>query len=500
MDELKPLAQRAPVTLKSENLPDLPADVLRPAYDRSDLTPGIVHIGVGNFHRAHQAWYLHRLMQQGLAKDWAIVGASVRDHDCELRGQLEAQNYLTTLVELAPEGAALEVIGSMIDYLPIQQANNALIEQMARPEIRIVSLTVTEGGYFLDPATQGFDFSHADIKHDASHPDRPRTAFGAMIAALRIRRARGLGPFTCMSCDNLLGNGNVLRQTLVSLARLSDPEMAEWIDAHCSFPNAMVDCIVPATGAGALALVRSAGISDGAPVQHESYRQWVLEDDFCAGRPELESAGVTFTDQVHLYEAMKIRILNGGHQVVSVPAQILGVETISEAMQHKLIGPFFQKVAQTEIAPLVADVPSMTAKDYVSLIVRRFRNPKIVDTTRRVAFDGSSRHPGFILPTIRDALASGKSVRGLALVEACWARMCLGTREDGQEIAPNDPNWRALHTCAKAAIDAPERWLEMSHVYGDLAQESRFASQFNEWLGLIRNAGVEAALTKYLNE
>lgn len=498
MDELTPSPQTPPVPLSDAALAQLPGDVMRPSYDRAALSPGIVHIGVGNFHRAHQAWYLHRLMQQNEAADWAIIGASVRQQDAPLRARLQQQDYLTSLIELAPETSAVEVVGSMIGYVPIEKDNAALIQKMAAPEIRIVSLTVTEGGYFTDPATKGFDATHSDIQHDIQHPARPCTAFGAIIEALRLRRASGDGPFTCMSCDNLVGNGDILRQTVVSLARLSDPDLATWIDTHCSFPNAMVDCIVPATGPKELALVEHLGIADQAPVTHESFRQWVIEDDFCAGRPAWEKVGVTFTEDVHLFEAMKIRILNGGHQVISVPAQILGIETISDAMAHPLIGPFFEKVARREIAPHVADVPGMTADNYVALIAERFRNPKIVDTTRRVAFDGSARHPGFVLPSIRDGLASGGDVRGLALIEALWARMCAGTQDDGRPIAPNDPHWAELSARALAAKHHPQTWLDMPQIYGDLADQQDFSSQFSDSLSLIWQKGVSAAIGEYL--
>jgi mannitol 2-dehydrogenase len=488
------------MNLSNATLPDLPGDVKRPTYDRSALTPGIVHIGLGNFHRGHQAWYLHRLMQQGLALDWAIIGAGVRANDEAQRERLAAQDYLTTLIELDPAGRSAEVVGSMIGFVPVVEGNGPLIDQMADPAIRIVSLTVTEGGYFIDPVTKGFDTSHPDIQHDAAHPDRPRTAFGAMVAALRLRRARGIGPFTGQSCDNLQGNGAILRQTVVSLARLSDPDLAAWIDANCTFPNSMVDCIVPATGPKELALVKSFGIDDAAPVTHENFRQWVIEDRFCAGRPDWDRAGATFSEDVHAYEAMKIRILNGGHQLVSDPGEILSVEFISGCMAHPLIGPFFRKVARQEIVPHVAPVPGMTPTDYVDLIERRFSNPEIVDTVRRVAFDGSSRHTGFILPVLREALAAGTPIDGLALSQALWARMCEGTREDGSEIAPNDPVWDRLTRAAKSARDAPEAWLAQREFYGDLADDPRFADSFARWLRMIWSDGTEAALGTYLRD
>lgn len=484
--------------LSDATLRDLPDGIKRPEYDRSALTPGIVHIGLGNFHRGHQAWYLHRLMQQGLAHDWAIIGAGVRQGDEAQRKRLAAQDFLTTLIELDPAGRSAEVVGSMIGFVPVEDGNATLIAQMADPAIRIVALTVTEGGYYVDPVTNGFDSRHPDIQHDAANPDAPRTAFGAMVAALKRRRDAGNGPFTGQSCDNLQGNGAILRQTVVSLARLSDPDLADWIDTHCTFPNSMVDCIVPATGPKELDLVRTFGIEDAAPVTHENFRQWVIEDDFCAGRPDWDKAGATFSDDVHAYEAMKIRILNGGHQVVANAGEILSVEHISGCMAHPLIGSFFRKVATDEIAPHVAPVPGMTPEAYVTLIDRRFSNPEIVDTVRRVAFDGSSRHTGFILPILRDALAAGAPIEGLALTEALWARMCEGTREDGTAIEPNDPYWDDLTAAARTARQDPLAWLAQSQIYGGLADENRFADAFERWLGKLWSDGTAAALDAYL--
>lgn len=478
----------------------VPAAVQTPKYDRAKLTPGIVHIGLGNFHRAHQSWYLHRLMQQGEALNWGIIGAGVRATDAAQRERLAAQDYLTTLIELDPNGRSAEVVGSMIGFVPIEEYNAPLIAQLADPAIRIVALTVTEGGYYMDPVTQEFDADHPDIQHDAAHPDTPRTAFGAMIAALKLRRADGTGPFTGQSCDNLQGNGAILRQTVVSLARLSDPDLADWIDTNCTFPNAMVDCIVPATGPKELALVKTFGIDDAAPVTHENFRQWVIEDTFCAGRPDWDKAGATFTDDVHAFEAMKIRILNGGHQLISNAGEVMSVAFIADCMAHPLIAAYFRKVAETEIAPQVGEVPGMTPLAYVDLIESRFSNPEIVDTVRRVAFDGSSRHTGFILPTLRDALAQGAPMEGLALSQAIWARMCEGQRDDGSKIEPNDPLWETLAVAAQRAKTNPSAWLEQSVLYGDLAQNAAFQTSFTRWLSLIWSDGVETALQTYLSE
>jgi len=487
------------IRLSDATLDQLPASVKRPTYDRSKLTPGILHIGLGNFHRAHQAWYLHRLMEQGLAQDWAILGAGVRPYDEAQRLKMAAQDYLTTLIELDPSGTSAEIVGSMIGYVPVEEGNGPLIARMAEPDIRIVALTVTEGGYYLDPATKHFDPGHPDILHDVANPGAPRTAFGAIVAALAERRSRGLGPFTAQSCDNLPGNGRILQEVVVSLARLTDPGLADWIEAEGAFPNSMVDCIVPATGPRELALVREFDIDDAVPVTHENFRQWVIEDHFCAGRPDWDKVGATFSERVHDYEAMKLRILNGGHQVISDAAEVLGIVTISATMENELIRGLFRKVALTEISPHIRAVPGMTPETYVDLIDRRFSNPAIVDTVRRVAFDGSSRHTGAVLPVIREALAAGMRIEGLALSQAVWARMCEGTREDGSVIEPNDPVWGELQAAAKAAKTDPGAWLGMRQTYGRIADDARFAEAFGRWLGLIWAEGIETAIRRYLD-
>jgi mannitol 2-dehydrogenase len=496
MDEL--MTEARPLPLSNETLPDLPPEIVRPTYDRSALTPGIVHIGLGNFHRAHQAWYTHRLMQEGLAQDWAILGAGVRPYDAAMREKLIAQDCLTTLIELAPDHRSAEVTGAMIDYLPIEEGNGALIRAMTDPRIRIVGLTVTEGGYYIDAETGGLDTRHSDILHDAAHPDRPRTAFGAMVAALRLRRTSGHPPFSGLSCDNLRGNGAILRQAVVGVARLNDPELADWIDAEGAFPNSMVDSIVPATGPDELALVREMGIADAAPVTHENFRQWVIEDVFCSGRPDWDRMGAIFTSDVHGYEMMKIRILNAGHQILANAGELLSMPTIADCMAHPAISAMFRKVQTEEILPCVDPVPGTSPEDYLNLVERRFSNPAIRDTTRRVAFDGSSRHAGFLLPILREALAAGIRVDGLALVEALWARMCEGHREDGSPIEPNDPKWPELTAAAQTAKEHPRAWLEQASIYGRLLGETTFADAFERWLAMIWREGTSAALGTYL--
>ena len=485
--------------LSLKTLADLPDDVRRPSYDRSDLSAGIVHIGLGNFHSGNQAWYLHRLMDEGLAHDWAILGAGVRMGDAVQREKLLAQDCLTTLIELDPSGKSAEVTGSMIGFIPVAADNAPLIAHMAESAIRIVALTVTEGGYYVASADGSFDADHPDMQHDATNPETPKTAFGAIVAALRLRRDNDVGPFTCQSCDNLQGNGDILRRTVVGLARLSDADLSGWIDANVTFPNSMVDCIVPATGPSELELVRSFGIEDAVPVTHENFRQWVIEDKFCAGRPDWDKVGATFTDDVHSFEAMKLRLLNAGHQIIATPGELLSVDTIAGTMAHPLIRGVFRKIEVEEIVPHGAAVPGMTPTAYVDLIEQRFANPEIRDTTRRVAFDGSSRHTGFLHPIIRDAIAKNTPIDGLALVEALWARMCFGTREDGTAIAPNDPIWDKLVAVAAVAKDNPQAWLEQRALYGGIADDARFSQSFGRWLEQIWGQGAAAALQSYID-
>ncbi len=485
------------IHLSESVLNDLPTPIKRPKYDRSTLKPGIVHIGLGNFQRAHQAWYLQQLFNLGQDHDWAVVGAGVRPYDTQQREKFLKQDCLSTLIELAPSGISAEIVGSMVDYVPVEDGNTTLIRRMADKATRIVTLTVTEGGYYINPSTGEFDASHPDIRHDIANIERPRTAFGAIVAALKIRRTQGITPFTCQSCDNLQGNGTILHRTIISLASRIEPGLAEWIDTNGAFPCSMVDCIVPATGPEELALVRKIGIDDAVPVTHENFRQWVIEDDFCAGRPDWSQVGVTFSDRVQDYETMKIRMLNAGHQIIAIPGEILSIETVSDCISDPLMQAFFRKVQSDEIMPHIKPVPDITPENYLELLVQRFANPALGDTTRRVCFDGTSRHAGFILPIVRNGLISGTSVEGLALVEAFWARMCEGIREDGSIIEPNDPFWNKLQYTARLARNHPRAWLEQSGVYGDLADAEGFVRKFENWLSEIWSNGCESALRTY---
>ncbi|MEY3306087.1 MAG: hypothetical protein RLZZ413_125 [Pseudomonadota bacterium] len=468
-----------------------------PAYDRSKLTPGIVHIGLGNFHRAHMAVYLDDLFAMGLCHDWAILGAGVRDGDARMREALKAQDCLSTVIELDPLGKSARRVGSMIDFLAVEPDNRALISAMTRPEIRIVSLTVTEGGYFINPATGAFDPSHPEIVADSANPHR--TAFGAIIAALKARKAAGVPPFTVMSCDNLPGNGHVTRAAVAGLARIKDPELADWIAKNIAFPNGMVDRITPATGPRERAIAAEFGLGDDpVPVTCEPFRQWVLEDDFPSGRPAFEKVGVTLTPHVHSFEMMKIRILNGGHATIAYPGGLMDIEFVHEAMANPLIRGLLDKVESNEIIPYVPPVPDTDLDDYYRLIVQRFSNPEVADTERRLCLDGSNRQPKFIVPSIRDALAAGGSVEGLALVSALWCRYCYGMTDSGTPIPPNDPDWEALVARSKAARERPAAWLEMTSVYGDVGTDGRFIEPFQRHLNRLWTVGTQQTVKEFL--
>lgn len=471
-----------------------------PGYGRADLTPGIVHFGVGNFHRAHQAVYLDALFNLGEGHDWALIGAGVRETDEAMRQKLSAQGWLTTVVEQEADSSSARITGAMIDYLkPGDSA--AVIAKLADPAIRIVSLTITEGGYHIDPASQKFDPTHPDIAYDAAHFGAPKTAFGLILAGLVKRRDAGLQPFTVMSCDNIPGNGHVTENAVVGLAALIDPALAAWVKSSVAFPNGMVDRITPATSDREKNLLAdNFGIDDAWPVFCENFKQWVLEDNFPAGRPALEKVGVQFVSDVAPYEHMKIRILNGGHATIAYPAGLMDIHFVHEAMEHPLVAAFLRKVETEEIIPVVPPVPDTDLNDYLALCVKRFANPKIGDTIRRLALDGSNRQPKFIIPSALDRVKGNSLLTGLALVSALWCRYCYGTTDSGAVIEPNDPNWDRLTAQAEKAKDNPAAWLEMTDIYGDLAKAPSFIAAFTKSLNSLWSIGAKATLEAYLSD
>ncbi|MGO4624090.1 mannitol dehydrogenase family protein [Ensifer sp. 2YAB10] len=471
-----------------------------PNYDRSQLTAGIVHFGVGNFHRAHQAVYLDDLFNAGHDRDWAIVGAGVLPSDATMRAKLAAQDFLTTVVEQDNNRTGAHVTGAMIDYLEPGDAA-AIVARLTDPAIRIVSLTITEGGYFIDPASGVFNPTHPDIVADAQNPATPKTVFGLIVAGLKARRDRNVPPFTVMSCDNIPGNGEVTHAAVAGLARLFDPAFADWIEANVAFPNGMVDRITPATGAREIGIVADEyGIEDAWPVFCEEFKQWVLEDHFPLGRPALQKVGVQFVPDVAPYEHMKIRILNGGHAAIAYPAALLDIHFVHEAMEEPLIRAFLAKLEHDEIIPVIPPVPNTDLGDYYTLIETRFSNPKIGDTIPRLAQDGSNRQPKFILPSTADRLARGEDVVGLSLVSALWCRYFAGTSDSGKAIVFNDQSADRLNKAALAAKDDPMAFLALGDIFGDVARSDLFRQRFSHALKTLWEKGTRATLQLYLDD
>lgn len=470
-----------------------------PTYDRSSLRAGIVHFGVGNFHRAHQALYLDDLFRQGLDHEWAILGAGILPSDEVMRAKLDDQDYLSTVIEEDSNRSAARVIASMIGYLPPDRAEDT-IERLSDPAIRIVSLTITEGGYFIDPASGVFNPMHPAIVADSQMPKTPKTVFGLILAGLRRRRDRGMEPFTVMSCDNIVSNGEVTRAAVTGLARLIDPTFAEWVELNVAFPNAMVDRITPATTAREVAIALDEyGISDNCPVFCEEFKQWIIEDHFPSGRPGLEKVGVEFVKDVAPYEHMKLRILNGGHAAIAYPAALLDFEFVHQAMEDLDLRAFLTKLAISEIIPIVPPVPNINLDDYFAKVDRRFSNPKIADTIRRLSQDGSNRQPKFILPTTADRIALGLDVVGLSLVSALWCRYLAGFSDTGKALEVSDVNAKRLVAAALKAKINPCEFIDQSGVFGALAQSDAFRKTFEVNLNFLWSFGTRTALQAYVS-
>ncbi|CDZ58874.1 Mannitol 2-dehydrogenase [Neorhizobium galegae bv. orientalis] len=485
------------VKLSLASLNDAAATAAVPAYDPKSLTAGILHFGVGNFHRAHQAIYLDDLFNTGKAHDWAIIGAGVMPSDGAMRDKLKAQDFLTTVVEQDNNKTAARITAPMIDIIAPGDVET-LIETLAYPNIRIVSMTITEGGYFID-ASGAFNPTHPAIAEDGKNPANPKTVFGLILAGLKERKARGIAPFTIMSCDNIPGNGEVTENAVIGLAKLSDPDFADWIHQNVAFPNSMVDRITPATGSREIDILKNDfGIDDNWPVFCEEFKQWVMEDKFPSGRPRLEEVGVQFVPDVAPYELMKIRILNGGHAAIAYPAALLDIHFVHEAMEHKLIRAFLEKLEKDEIISVIPPVPNTNLIDYYKLIERRFSNPKIGDTIPRLAQDGSNRQPKFILPSTADRLAKGQDIIGLSLVSALWCRYFAGTSDSGKEIVFNDASADRLNAAALKAKDNPDAFLALGDIFGDVAKSELFRNRFAHALKTLWEQGTAKTLELYL--
>jgi mannitol 2-dehydrogenase len=467
-----------------------------PRYDRSAVSTGIVHVGVGGFHRAHQAMYADALMNLGESLDWGICGVGVMPGDRAMRDALAGQDGLYTLVQKHSDGTwEPRVIGSIVEYLFAPDDQEAVIEKMAAAATRIVSLTVTEGGYNINDATGRFDAENQDVQHDTRPGAIPRTAFGLITEALRRRRERGLAPFTMMSCDNLPGNGELTRDALTAFARLRDPQLASWIDAEAAFPNAMVDRITPeTTDADRAGLRQRFGIDDRWPVVCEPFTQWVLQDAFTAGRPAFGHAGVQLVSDVEPYELMKLRLLNASHQAMAYFAYLAGYRLVHEAAQDELFRRFLRGYMDAEATPTLPPVPGVDLDDYKRTLIERFSNPQIRDTIARLCAQSSDRIPKLLLPVVRDQLAAGGEIRRSAAVVASWARYAVGVDEQGEPINVVDRMASALADYARRACDEPKAFISQELLFGDLAANERFVADYQSALASLCKRGARATL------
>ena len=466
--------------LNQGNLPEIGRRIPHPNYDRRQLKSGIVHIGVGGFHRSHQALYVHRLLA-GNAPEWAITGVGLREADRRMAEVLRAQDGLYTLVVQNPDGTNVcEVIGSIRDYLLAVDSPAAVIDRMANPDTKIVSLTITEGGYNFNSATGEFNLDNADVQYELAHPNEPRTVFGYLTAALKQRRAQRLPPFTVLSCDNIQHNGDVARKMLLTFASGQDADLAQWIEQEVTFPNSMVDRITPVTTPETIKrLEREYRLEDAWPVVCEPFLQWVVEDCFANGRPPLETVGVQFVADVTPYEKMKIRLLNAGHSVLGIPGAIHGHPTIDACMRDEVFAAFMRRFMDTEVTPILDPVEGIDIEAYKDELAERFANPNIKDGVSRICAESSAKLPKFLLPTLRDNLARGGNIRMATFVLAAWCYYSdRSVDETGRRIEVIDSLSDQLHRAATRTENNHTSFLQQRDIFGDLADNESFVREY----------------------
>ena len=483
-------------SLRTNTLAACAAQLPTPRYDRGRLSTGVVHFGVGGFHRAHEAMYHDRLMNQGEALDWAICGVGVMPADRRMKEVMDAQDGLYTLVVKESDGT-LEprVIGAITDYLFAPDDPEAVIETMAARSTRIVSLTVTEGGYNLHPVSGEFDADDPAVARDLEPGATPHTTFGLVNEALRRRKERGLAPFSVMSLDNLEGNGDLAKRAFTTFARLRDHELGDWVEHNTCFPNSMVDRITPqTTEADTVAVRERFGVDDQWPVVCEPYTQWVLEDDFSAGRPPYQDAGVQVVDDVRPYELMKLRLLNAGHQALCYFAYLAGYRLVHEAAQDPLFRRFLRGYMDHEGTPAVPPVPGIDLDEYKQTLIERFSNPEVRDTVARLCAQSSDRIPKWVLPVIRHQLAAGGEVERSAAVVASWARYAEGVDEQGQPIEVVDQLKDRVTEAARRQRHDPTAFIADRDIFGDLVDDERFVAAYGAALRSLHERGARATL------
>jgi mannitol 2-dehydrogenase len=466
--------------LNAETLPEIP--IAKPSYDRDEIGVGIVHFGVGGFHRAHQAMYVDRLLDMGEAKDWGICGVGVLPSDQKMADVMDAQDGLYTLMlEYPDDHRDARVIGSIVDYRFAPDDRDGVVELIAAPATRIVSLTITEGGYNIEGA--GAD-----------------SVFGLVADALALRRDRGLPSVTIVSCDNIEGNGDVAREAFTGYAERTHPGLAEWMAEHTRFPNSMVDRITPATTPEVIAtLATEFDVDDEWPVVAEPFTSWVLEDDFSTDRPTFEDVDVLLVDDVTPYELMKLRLLNASHQSLCYFAYLAGYRLVHDAASDPLFARFLLQYMDSEATPTLLPVPGIDLPEYKQTLIERFANPGVRDTVARLCYGSSDRIPKWLLPVIRENLASGEPIRLSAATVASWARYAEGTDEQGEPIDVQDQLAESLVPLAKSQRDNPTAFLEHP-VFGDLGKQERFVEAYTWALDSLQRHGARATLESLMGE
>jgi len=476
------------IELRQENLPLLAEKIACPSYDRNKVKAGIVHIGVGGFHRSHEAYYTNALMNKFDASDWGICGVGLREDDRKMRDILKAQDFLYTLIVRHPSGKVETcVIGSLVDFLLSCNDPGAVIDKMAGADTKIVSLTITEGGYNLNPATGEFEFDNPDVQHDLDNPSNPKMVFGYLTAALKRRRVAGLSAFTIQSCDNIQHNGDMTRKMLLAFAHQQDAKLAQWIESEVSFPNAMVDRITPVTTPEDIAYLRDEiGLKDEWPVTCEPFTQWVIEDNFSNGRPAWEEVRAQFVTDVTPYEKMKIRLLNAGHSVLGLLGSIHGHKTIDGCVADPPFATYLRRFMDIEATPVLDPVEGVDLEAYKDSLIERFGNPNVKDNLARICLESSAKLPKFLIPTIHENLAQGGSIQYATLVIAAW---CLysdkGRSRQGVKLDIVDEMKEELHRAAAGTKDDPLSFIRLKTIFGDLAGKEEFTAIYTQMVQAV---------------
>ena len=483
--------------LNTKSLSELNPGVAIPSFDRSEVKTGIVHFGVGGFHRAHMAMALDSLMSSGRALEWGICGVGLLPFDLRMRDALTDQDCLYSLTLKHADGT-LEprVIGSIAEYLYAPDNPEAVIEKLADETTRIVSLTITEGGYNFDRVNGEFDVLNPAVAADLEKDSTPTTVFGFVIEGLRRRKDRGLKPFTVLSCDNIQGNGNVAKKMFLAFAKLKDESLSSWIEHSVLFPNSMVDRITPVTTAQDIELVANLlGVRDAWPVVAEPYFQWVIEDEFTLGRPEFEAVGAQFVSDVEPYELMKLRLLNVSHQALAYFGYLSGYTFAHEAISDPSISSFVMKYMDNEASPTLRPVPGIDLRLYKKTLIERFANPEVRDTLARLCAETSDRIPKWLLPIIREQLANGRDITRSIAIIASWARYAEGTDEAGNAIDVVDPLKDSIVPIAKSQRENPLAFVQNEAIFGDLAKNEVFAAEYLRTLSTIFEFGAHKTVS-----